>query len=135
MDPDVDKAIKEQSERHHKALSNIEGRFHSIDIKIDEVLSSLVGTFHAPGLVHRVSAIETAQKVSIENARKLWWMERATKIVDALLVALVILILAAGAKTVIRDVVKEGLADVKMIDDLAKKRPKQCDDCAVVGGL
>lgn len=119
-DPVTHNDLREQSERHHKALSQLNAHYVDLAAKIDSLTGLLAGTVQRRGLIHRVEDLEGSRRTS-------WVMDRGTKIVDAVLVALVILLLAAGAKGVIRDAVQGGMGP-SVGEALTRWG---CDSCAI----
>lgn len=102
--------MREQSDRHHRAMSTLSGQYHDLALKIDTLTGLLAGTLDKPGLAHRVATLEK-EHAECHGGGPTWeqWLrDRGTKILDALLVAGVILVVANGFKLSIRDVV--GLA-------------------------
>jgi len=96
---------------HHDAMNTLAKTSESMNLKVDRIYDMLAGTFERPGLVHRLSAVEAAQakleRVTPEEQRALWWRERATKVVDAVIVLLVVSVLVLAAKAFILDTVKD----------------------------
>jgi hypothetical protein len=79
-----------------------EERIEAMFQRTEEIHAHLVGTMDRRGLTRRVEDLE-------RTARTSWLRERGTKALDALIlgtvVTLVLLILSAGTKAVLRDVV------------------------------
>ena len=96
---------------HHDAMNTLAKNSESMNIKVDRIYDMLAGTFERPGMVHRLAAVEAAQakleRVTPEEQRALWWKERATKVVDAVIVLLVVSVLVLAAKAFILDTVKD----------------------------
>ena len=101
----------EYRENHHTSMNTLAKTSEAMNIKVDRIYDMLAGTFERPGLVHRLASVEARQeaheKVSPEEQRSLWWRERATKVVDAVIVLLVVSILVLAAKAFILDTVKD----------------------------
>lgn len=132
MDSETAGVLKEQSERHHKALSSVEARYQDLTSKIDTVLMLLGGSLEKQGLVHRVIALENAMA---SKGWRAWWVDLGTKVVHSVVIALVIFILVAGAKGSIREIVREGRRDMQMLEDARRRKPLPCDSCAILGGF
>jgi hypothetical protein len=102
-------------EDHHAAMNTLAKTSEAMNLKVDRIYDMLAGTFERPGLVHRLATVETAQakaeRVTPEEQRALWWRERKTKIVDAVLVTIVVGglsgLLLLGVRGFIRDAVKD----------------------------
>lgn len=77
-------------------------RIEAMFLRTEEIHAHLVGTMDRRGLTRRVEDLERCAKTS-------WLRERGTKALDALIlgtvVTLVLLILSAGTKAVLRDAV------------------------------
>lgn len=101
----------EYRENHHAAMNTLAKTSEAMSIKMDRIYDMLAGTFERPGMVHRLAAVEAAQvkheRVTPEEQRALWWKERGTKVVDAVVTLLVIGILVMAAKAFIIDTVKD----------------------------
>ena len=107
METDVQIALKEQSDRHHKSMSTLTAQYHDLALRIDNLTGLLAGTLDRTGLVHEVATLKKEHAECRGNAPtwEQWLRDRGTKILDALLVAGVVLLVANGFKLSIRDVV------------------------------
>ena len=96
---------------HHEQMGTLTRLLGEIQIKSTQTYDMLAGTFERPGMVHRLAAVEAAQakleRVTPEEQRALWWKERGTKVIDAVVTLLVIGILVMAAKAFIIDTVKD----------------------------
>lgn len=101
----------EYRENHHAAMNTLAKTSEAMSLKVDRIYDMLAGTFERPGMVHRLAAVEAGLanhvKVTPEEQRALWWKERGTKVVDAVVTLLVIGILVMAAKAFIVDTVKD----------------------------
>lgn len=101
----------EYRENHHTSMNTLAKTSEAMNLKMDRIYDMLAGTFERPGMVHRLAAVEAAQakheRVTPEEQRALWWKERGTKVVDAVVTLLVIGILVMAAKAFIIDTVKD----------------------------
>ena len=101
----------EYRKAHHDAMNTLAKTSESMNLKVDRIYDMLAGTFERPGMVHRLADVEAAQvrheRITPEEQRALWWKERATKVVDAVAMLLVISILVLAAKAFILDTVRD----------------------------
>lgn len=100
---DVEQAIADQSERHHKAMADIGTVLASIQADQRKTYELLAGSFERPGLVHRIASMEAWR----QDSPKRWAMERGTRVVDAILVAVVLTLGALAIRAFIVDAVRQ----------------------------
>lgn len=114
---------------HHSALGDITRVTAGMQATLETISNHLVGTLDKPGLAHRVAALEC-------SVRGTWWRERGTKVVDALILAIVVVglvfLLKVGFQAAIRDIIRSSASDFSMALDVARKAPKDpvCPGCA-----
>lgn len=94
--------VREQSERHHTAMANLGTVLASIQNDQRKTYELLAGSFDRPGLVHRMASMEAWR----QDSPKRWAMERGTRVVDAILVAVVLTLGALAIRAFIVDAVR-----------------------------
>lgn len=103
------------------AISDSE-RIAAVFDRVEEIHAVLIGTMERRGIIRRVEDIEKAQKAS-------WWLERATKIVDALILAGAVIIVSNGLEGTIRDVVGEARGTYSTARRTPIPMPSDCPGC------
>lgn len=101
-------------------------RIEAMFQRTEEIHSHLVGTMDRRGLTRRVEDLERSVRVQ-------WWRERWTKAFDAIIlgtvVTIVLLILSAGTKQIIRDAVSSVQVSSRETKRQPIPIPSECKDC------
>lgn len=116
----IEQAMQEQSERHHKAMHDLGVVLGSIQNDQRKTYELLAGSFERPGLVHRMASMEAWR----QDSPKRWVMERGTRVVDALIVAGVLTIIALGIRAFIFQAVQNSGALPYQRDRVALNQEK-----------
>lgn len=105
-DPDIMETLRDQSDRHHQAMNALSVTLGTIQNDQRKTYELLAGSFDRPGLVHRMASMESWR----QDSPKRWALERGTRIVDAILVAVVLTLGALAIRAFIFQAVQSGSA-------------------------
>lgn len=116
----IDDMVREQSERHHKAMHDLGVVLGSIQNDQRRTYELLAGSFDRPGLVHRMATMEAWR----QDSPKRWALERGTRIVDAVLVAIVLTLGALAIRAFIFQAVRNSAGTTYQRDRVALNQEK-----------